>query len=247
MRAMFPLRDDIDTRRTPWVTWAFIALNVAAFLWELTLGERLHDAFYDLGLVPAFYSDPQLSMDLTATEQVRPFLTSMFLHGGWTHVIGNLWMLWIFGDNVEDYLGHLRFVVFYLGAGVLAAVVHLVTNWGSTVPTIGASGAIAGVMGAYFVLYPKARVLAVVPLFVILWPLVVPAVVFIGLWFLLQFLNGASSLVAGMDGGVAWWAHIGGFVGGILLLGPLGLGRTRRQRAATGWPAGRLERRQRFR
>lgn len=237
---MFPLRDDIDTQRTPWITWALIAANVAVFLWELTLGGHLNDMFYNLGLVPAFYSDPQLSMDMTTAERLRPFVTSMFLHGGWTHVIGNVWMLWIFGDNVEDYLGHVRFVIFYLGAGVIAAVVHLVTNWGSTAPTVGASGAIAGVMGAYFVLYPRARVLAVVPLFIILWPVVLPAVLFIGLWFVLQFLNGTSSLVAGMDGGVAWWAHIGGFVGGILLLGPLGLGRRRRARVTTAWPAGRL-------
>lgn len=236
---MLPIRDDIATQRTPWVTWALIAVNIAVYLWELSLGGHLNDAFYELGLVPAFYSDPQLSMDMTTIERITPFLTSMFVHGGWTHVIGNLWVLWIFGDNVEDFLGHTRYLIFYLAAGVTAGAVHLITNWGSTAPTVGASGAIAGVMGAYLVLYPTARVLAVVPLFVVLWPVVLPAVLFIGLWFLLQFFNGASALVAGMDGGVAWWAHIGGFVGGILLLGPLGLGRSRRPHIASPWAPGR--------
>jgi membrane associated rhomboid family serine protease len=241
---MFPIRDDIAAEKTPYVNYLIILANIGVFLWELSLGDDLSSAFYRFGVVPAFYSDAQLSLDMTPSEQALPFLTSMFVHGGFMHIIGNLWMLWIFGDNVEDYLGHTRYALFYIAAGVLAAFVHLVTNWGSTAPTVGASGAIAGVMGAYLVLYPTARVLAVVPIVFILWPIVVPAILFIGVWFLLQFWSGAFTLVRGMEGqGVAWWAHIGGFVAGILLLLPLGIGRHRsRRRAPRGWEDGRVRR-----
>jgi hypothetical protein len=155
---------------------------------------------------------------------VHPWLTTLtciFLHGGLLHLAGNLWTLWIFGDNVEDRFGHVGYLLFYLGCGVLASVTHLLTNSGSAVPTIGASGAIAGVMGAYFVLYPRAMVEAIVPLGVLWTRVDVPAWVFLGLWGLMQVFNGVVT-AGGQGGGVAWWAHIGGFVAGLVLAGLLG-------------------------
>jgi membrane associated rhomboid family serine protease len=142
-------------------------------------------------------------------------LTCIFLHGGWMHFLGNMWFLFIFGDNVEDRFGHLGYVLFYLGCGIAASLAHLLTNTTSTVPTIGASGAIAGVMGAYSFLYPRARVLALVPLVVIYEMVVLPAPVFLGVWFVLQFFQGVAAISTTQAGGVAWWAHIGGFVAGL--------------------------------
>jgi membrane associated rhomboid family serine protease len=216
---MLPLRDDIPSRRFPIVTLLLIAANGLAFLWELGLGRRLPDALLLLGIVPVRYTVGEVAGLFTWREQLAPFLTSMFLHGGWTHLLGNMWTLWIFGDNVEDRLGRLRYLALYLLGGVAAALLHIFTNIHSPVPTIGASGAIAAVMGAYFRLYPHARVEMVIPPF-FLGPLfVVPAVVFLGWWFILQFFNGTLSLLAspGAAGGIAWWAHIGGFVFGAML------------------------------
>ncbi|OHB76929.1 MAG: hypothetical protein A2W31_10370 [Planctomycetes bacterium RBG_16_64_10] len=144
-------------------------------------------------------------------------LSCIFLHGGWLHFLGNMWFLFIFGDNVEDRLGHVAYLLFYLFCGVLASVAHLVANPGSTVPTIGASGAIAGVMGAYLLLYPRATVLSIVPIIFFVQIIVLPAPVFLGVWFVLQFLQGTSSLTSAQAGGVAWWAHIGGFAVGWLI------------------------------
>jgi hypothetical protein len=216
---MLPLRDNIPSQRFPIVTVGLIAANVAAFIWELGLGRHLQDALLMWGLVPVRYTVGEVAELFTWREQVAPFLTSMFLHGGWTHLLGNVWTLWIFGDNVEDRLGRSRYLALYLLGGVAAALLHIFTNAHSPVPTIGASGAIAAVMGAYFRLYPHARVEMVIPPF-FLGPLfVVPAVVFLGWWFILQFFNGTLSLLAspGAAGGIAWWAHIGGFVFGALL------------------------------
>jgi membrane associated rhomboid family serine protease len=213
---VFPLRDINPSRRVPAVTLILVAVNVAVFLLEISLPpERLTVAMNTYGIVPARYfgegpaAGPSLLLPL-------PLLTSMFLHAGWIHLLSNLWILWIFGDNVEDRLGHFRFLVFYLGSGVAAGLVHLFTNTGSSLPTIGASGAIAGVMGAYFLLFPRARVLAVIPIF--FWPffLEVPAVVFMAVWFLGQFLSGLLSL-GETGGGIAWWAHVGGFIAGVVL------------------------------
>jgi membrane associated rhomboid family serine protease len=144
-------------------------------------------------------------------------LTCIFLHGGWMHFLGNMWFLWIFGDNVEDRFGHIGFVVFYLACGVGASLAHLVAAAGSTAPTIGASGAIAGVMGAYFVLYPHAKVLTLVPIVIFLQIVVLPAPFFLAIWFLLQFLGGTTSVSGVETAGVAWWAHIGGFAGGAVI------------------------------
>ncbi|MFQ5738659.1 MAG: rhomboid family intramembrane serine protease [Acidobacteriota bacterium] len=218
---MIPFRDNIPSRRYPLVTVAIIMANVAAFFYELSLGSDTIDSFIQLnGVIPA-----KLELALRAPIAVfsdtgRTMLWSMFLHGGWFHLIGNMWYLWIFGDNVEDRMGHFRFLGFYLLCGFIASAVHIAFNLDSRIPSIGASGAVAGVLGAYMISYPFARVLTLVPLFLI-WPVLeLPALFVLGFWFLVQFLNGAASLTAASQtaGGVAWWAHIGGFVAGILLL-----------------------------
>ena len=215
---MLPLRDNIPSRRFPAATVAIIAVNVLVFLWELQLGpRRLERALGELAIVPLYYSDPGILDYVGPGELIRPFFSSMFLHGGWLHLLGNMWTLWIFGDNVEDRLGHWTFFGLYLAGGVAAALVHIYTNLGSQVPTIGASGAIAGVMGAYFRFFPHARIETMIPPFVFGPYYVLPAVLFLGWWFLLQFFNGALSLAAGERGfgGVAWWAHVGGFAFGL--------------------------------
>ena len=205
---MIPLRDVIPSRTTPGVTITLIVLNVLIYLFGLALTEQGRDAFiYGFGLVPAFFS-------------VTNVFTSMFVHGGVAHLTGNLLFLWIFGDNVEDRLGHGRFLMFYLLCGFAAAVSQAVLNPSSLVPMVGASGAIAGVMGAYLVLYPRSRVLMLFPFPPILFEL--PAVFFLVMWFLVQFLNGVNQLPIfernAISGGVAFWAHVMGFVSGLLLV-----------------------------
>ncbi len=216
---MLPLRDNIPSRRYPVVTWLIILVNLGVFGWELSLGPALGDALLVYGIVPVRYTVPEVARLFSWPEQLLPFLSSMFMHGGWTHLLGNLWTLWVFGDNVEDRLGHGRYLGFYLAGGVAAALLHIYTNATSAVPTIGASGAIAAVMGAYFRLYPHARVEMLIPPFFLGPYFVVPAVVFLGWWFILQFFNGTLSLLSDPEaaGGIAWWAHIGGFVFGALL------------------------------
>lgn len=213
---MIPLRDSNRSQTFPLVNYTLIAINLTAFLWQLSLGNRLEKAFFLYGLVPIRYSDPAVASGFTVVEQILPFLTSMFLHGGILHLVGNMWSLYLFGDNVEDHLGHLRYLLFYLLCGLAAGLTHLFTNWSSPVPTIGASGAISGVMGAYLILFPGARILTLLPIFFFLQLVEVPAFVFLGLWFLMQILSAGAS--PGQAGGVAWWAHIGGFVAGIVLL-----------------------------
>jgi membrane associated rhomboid family serine protease len=213
---VIPLRDTIPSRTFPLVNYVLIGANVVLFFFELSLGHRLEDLFKVFGVIPAYYTVGQLAVQIPFEWKVIPLFSSMFLHGGWLHLIGNMWTLWIFGDNVEDRLGHIRYLFFYIGCGVLSALFHIFTNAGSPVPTIGASGAIAGVMGAYFILYPRARV---VTLFVIIFfveIIEIPAVMFLGFWFLIQFFNGSVTSFAGgaSFGGVAWWAHVGGFLAG---------------------------------
>jgi membrane associated rhomboid family serine protease len=200
---MFPVSDVIPSRTTPVVTIAIIILNAIAFLFELTLSDRELDEFvHTFGVVPAYFS-------------WMAVLTSMFLHGGWLHFLGNMLYLWIFGDNVEDRLGHVRYLVFYLFCGAIAALGQSITNPYSTVPMVGASGAIAGVMGAYFVLYPHSRVLTAVFIFFYLDLVEVPAIFFLGIWFFMQLFSGVGSIGAdAASGGVAFWAHVGGFVAG---------------------------------
>jgi membrane associated rhomboid family serine protease len=199
---MIPLRDVIPSRRTPIVTIAVIVVNTAVFLHEQALGEAALARF-----VQAFALVP---------SALRPetFVTSMFLHGGWLHLLGNMLYLWIFGDNVEDRLGHGRFVVFYVMCGFVAAFAQVAAGPGSHVPIVGASGAIAGVLGAYFVLFPRSRVLTLVPIIFIIRIVEIPAVYLLGFWFLLQILGGLETSGAANVGGVAFWAHVAGFVAG---------------------------------
>ena len=217
---MIPIRDTIPSRHPPVMMWILIAVNIAVFLFEtmLTPGQ-LKALFFWLGIVPARYTHPGWAQVLgLSIDNYWPFLTSIFLHGSWLHLIGNLWVLWIFGDNVEDRMGPLRFLLFYLLCGIVAGVTHAIFSPHSTVPTVGASGAIAGVLGAYFLLYPRARVIVLVPVF--FWPLFfdLPAVVFLAIWFAIQVFSGTAALLAPANvGGIAWWAHAGGFIAGMLL------------------------------
>ncbi len=210
---MIPLRDTIQSKTYPIIRNAIIGINVLIFLWQLGQGPYLKRIFDLYGMVPIRYSDPGISGQFTFLEQLVPFFSHMFLHGGFLHLLGNMWFLYIFGDNVEDRLGPSRFLAFYILSGLAAMLIHLVTNWHSRLPTIGASGAIAGVMGAYFLLFPRSRVLTMVPIF--FFPLLfeLPAVFFLGYWVLIQFLY--ASVSHGQAGGVAWWAHIGGFIFGL--------------------------------
>lgn len=227
---MIPLRDTIRSRTVPVVTMALIAANVAMFLVELSKGDELHAFLIRYGLVPArFILWEELGGPPWSVWRYVPFASSMFLHGGWVHLLGNMLYLWIFADNVEDRMGHLRFLVFYLLSGVLAAAAQVWVSPDVTVPTVGASGAIAGVLGAYMLLYPGARIVTFVPIFFLPWFVEVPAIAYLGLWFVMQFLSGTMELAAAESagGGVAWWAHAGGFVAGMVLLPLFLIGRPR--------------------
>jgi membrane associated rhomboid family serine protease len=201
---MFPVSDVIPSRTVPVVTVGLIVVNVLVFLYEMALPDvRLEQFVGTFAVVPAWFWWPSI-------------VTSQFLHGGWMHILWNMIYLWIFGDNVEDRLGHARFLVFYLGAGAAAAMLQILFNPSSAVPMLGASGAIAAVMGAYFVLYPQSRVLTAIFLVFFFDLVEIPALFFLGLWFLLQLVSGIGSLgVANAGGGTAFWAHIGGFVVGV--------------------------------
>ncbi|NIS60593.1 MAG: rhomboid family intramembrane serine protease [Proteobacteria bacterium] len=210
---MIPLRDTIQSKTYPIVRNAIIGINVFIFLWQLAQGPHLKRVFDLYGMVPVRYSNPQISGEFTFFQQIVPFFSYMFLHGGFLHLLGNMWFLYIFGDNVEDRLGPSRFMAFYILSGVAAVLIHLATNWHSSLPTIGASGAIAGIMGAYFLLFPRSRVLTMVPIFFFPFLFELPALFFLGYWVLIQFLY--ASVSHGPAGGVAWWAHIGGFIFGL--------------------------------
>ena len=216
---MIPLRDTIRTRTVPFVTRLLVVANVAIFVLEFLQGENL-DAFLEtFGFIPLRFFHPEL-VGWTFSDAVVTIFTAMFLHGGLAHLLGNMLFLWIFGDNVEDALGHFRFLVFYLAAGICATLLQAFLSPSSAIPNLGASGAIAGILGAYFVYYPRARIVTVVPLF-ILFPIVeLPAGVYLLGWFALQFLMGSEQLTragraAASHGGVAFWAHVGGFVVGV--------------------------------
>ncbi|MGE0452159.1 MAG: rhomboid family intramembrane serine protease [Vicinamibacteria bacterium] len=224
---MIPIRDDVPSRTFPIVNLTLIALNAVFFIAELGMGPRLERFLYQAAVVPVLYTGPDGALGLgevfgsTLDGPLRQrLLVSMFLHGGWAHILGNMLYLWIFGDNVEDRLGHLRYAVFYLACGFAASFAHIWASPLSEVPSIGASGAIAGVLGAYLTLYPGARVVALLPLGFFATFVQIPAFFFLGFWFLQQFLAGSLSLGApsAQAGGVAWWAHVGGFVAGIALV-----------------------------
>ena len=217
---MLPIRDSIPRRNPSIAMWLLVLANCLVFLFELRLPEHVLERFFYLfGIVPARYTHPDWANWVGfPIDDYWPFLTSMFLHGGWLHIISNMWTLWIFGDNVEDRTGPVRFVIFYLLCGLAAGMVHWLTNSHSTIPTVGASGAIAGVLGAYFCLFPKSRVIVLVPIFFLPLFFELPAVTYLGFWALSQVFNSVLSLASPADvGGVAWAAHVGGFVAGIVL------------------------------
>lgn len=209
---MIPIRDSNRSRRFPVATWAIILLNVLAFLFENSLSPGALEQFIgSYGLVPA-------NLSLNNPASWFPFLSHMFLHGGWLHLLSNMWTLVIFGDNVEDWLGSLRFILFYLVGGVAAGMLQVILGASPNIPSIGASGAIAAVLGAYFLFFPRARILTFVPL-IFIWFINIPAWVYLGFWFVMQLFSGLSalSLQSGANaGGIAWWAHIGGFMVGLV-------------------------------
>jgi membrane associated rhomboid family serine protease len=210
---MIPLKDINPTRTFPFVNVALIVANVAVFLYQLTLSPHAFKVFVLAnamvpGRIPAF-----LAGHAPASVALYPLFTSMFLHGGWMHILGNMLFLYIFGDNVEDMFGHFGYLVFYIFCGIGSGLLHVLFNWGSPVPALGASGAISGVMGAYAVYFPHNRILTF--FFIFLIP--VPAILILGYWFVLQFLQGIGSLGGGATGGVAIWAHVGGFLMGVVV------------------------------
>lgn len=214
---MIPIRDTIVSRRYPLITRIFFIANIIVFLLQLRQGPAMEVVVYRFGVVPAHWMVSSLSDLLDWPHLFLTLVTSQFLHGSFLHVGFNMWYLWIFADNVEDRLGHLRFLLLYLGSGVAAAVTQLLITPRSTIPMIGASGAIAGILGAYLLMFPTARIVTLVPLGFFLETIELPAALFLGFWFLLQWVQGMTSIGQVADiGGVAFWAHIGGFVCGMI-------------------------------
>ncbi len=211
---MFPLYDTIPSRKKPYVLYVLITFNVVMFIYELSLtNPQLIKFFYEFGIVPARYTVPEIRNKLGFS--LLPWLTHMFLHGGWAHIIGNMWFLWIFGDNVEDIFGHWKFLGFYITGGIFAALLNFLFMPFSTIPMIGASGAISAVMGAYFVLFPHSRIVSLV-FFIFIFLIEIPAFVYLFFWFLMQVFNGLISTILPVSN-VAWWAHAGGFIYGVLV------------------------------
>lgn len=214
---MIPLKDKNPSHSFPFVNYLLIAANVIVFFYELSLGPGLDAFFVKYGLVPSRYFDAVANHTQLISRYV-PFFTSMFIHGGWLHIIGNMWFLFIFGDNVEDKLGHKRYLAFYLLSGLAAGGLQTYLSANSSIPTIGASGAISGVLGAYLMMFPRARIVTLIPIFFIFDIIDISAILFIGFWFLIQFFSGMQSVSHGLSGGIAWWAHVGGFIAGILMV-----------------------------
>ena len=217
---MLPLRDDISSRRTPYINYALIAINILVYIWQLQVGQADPRQVYAFALIPA-----QVTIGLTPDDFLH-VLTSMFMHGGLAHIGGNMLYLWIFGDNVEDAMGHGRYLLFYLFGGIVASAAHIISSPLSQIPTVGASGAIAAVLGAYLVLFPNARVLTLVSLGFFIRLTMVPSIIVLGLWFILQLFQGVLTLGGPDVGGVAFWAHIGGFLVGLALARILARNRT---------------------
>ena len=213
---MIPIRDTIPSKNYPIVNNTIIGINVVVYLVQISLVPDLNRFVYIYGLVPARYSIPQITSYFSTSQQIFSLISFMFLHGGFWHLLGNMWSLYIFGDNIEDRLGPFRYLIFYLLCGITSGLSHLIINLHSNIPTIGASGAIAGVMGAYLILHPNAKILTLIPIIFIPWFIEIPAFFFLGLWFFIQFISAAGS--HGGIGGIAWWAHIGGFIFGIIFL-----------------------------
>ena len=217
---MIPLRDTINSKNYPIVNNSLIFINVMVFIIELSQGPEFKRFIYLYGLVPARYSVPEIANYFSMGQQAFSLVSFIFLHGGFWHLLGNMWSLYIFGDNVEDHLGPIRYLLFYFLCGLTSGITHLAFNLHSTVPTIGASGAIAGVMGAYLILYPHSKILTLIPIIIIPYFIEIPAYFFLGIWFVFQFINAAGTHAD--VAGIAWWAHIGGFVFGIIFLKVLG-------------------------
>jgi membrane associated rhomboid family serine protease len=232
---LIPLKSDNPLATFPFINVLLIIVNVLVFLYELSLSPRAGNRLiFEFGLIPARFGvliDPTRHAHATLGAAVIPVLTSMFLHAGWMHLLGNMLFLWVFGGSVEDRMGHFAYFVFYLVCGLGAGAVHTAFNWGSTVPTIGASGAISGVLGAYIILFPRSRILTLVPLLILFFFWRIPAMLMLGYWFVLQFVSGLSALGGANQGGIAVWAHVGGFVLGALIVLILGLRRPARAMA----------------
>ncbi len=215
---MIPLRDSIRSQTFPIINISLIIVNVLIFFLELSLGQDLGAFIYTFGVIPAEFTSAFTGSG-SATFAIVPLFTSMFLHAGWFHLLGNMLFLWIFGDNVEDMMGHRRYLLFYILCGLGATATHIVFAPYSEIPVVGASGAIAGVLGAYILLFPHSRVLTLIPIF-FLHLVEVRAFIFLGIWFVMQFFSGLFSIGGPAVGGVAWWAHVGGFATGTILLFP---------------------------
>lgn len=222
---MFPISDENPTRITPYVTYALIVVNVIVFLFELTLSQQnLQDFLYSWAMIPCQLTNIcSVPLPVSSHPEALTLITSQFLHGGWMHLLGNMLFLWIFGNNIEDCLGHFKFIIFYLTCGIFAALTQWFFSTSSAIPSLGASGSIAGILGAYILRYPKAQILTIIPLGIPI-PVRVSALFFLGIWFLQQALYSLATLSVpmnvGLEGGIAYWAHSGGFVVGIIL-GPL--------------------------
>ena len=216
---MFPIRDSVPSRSVPVVTRALILINVVVFFFELALPQQaVEQLFYLFGVVPARFAhrDWAASVGLPV-DTYWPILTHQFLHGGWLHLISTMWTLWIFGDNVEDRMGPVRFAFFYVTCGALPGLTQLLTNANSTIPSVGASGAIAGVLGAYLLLFPTARLVMMIPILFFPFFFEMPAVLYLGIWFFSQLYSATLALAGpGQVGGIAWWAHVGGFLLGVI-------------------------------
>jgi membrane associated rhomboid family serine protease len=218
---MFPIKDTIPRRQFPFITYLIIFVNTVIFIIEVILPpEILKEIFYLFGLVPARYIHLEWAYIMgLPVDDYWPFFTNLFLHGSFLHFFSNMWSLYLFGDNVEDALGHIRFLIFYILCGIAANLTHFVFNINSTIPTIGASGAISGIMAAYMIMFPYSRIITFIPLLFIPFFFEIHAFFYIGIWFISQLLSGTTSLIAPeLGGGIAWWAHIGGFIMGIILL-----------------------------
>ncbi|MCD6271461.1 MAG: rhomboid family intramembrane serine protease [Deltaproteobacteria bacterium] len=213
---MIPIRDTISSKNYPVVNNVLIGVNLFVYLAGLFHGSGLSRFDYIYGLVPARYSIPQIASYFSFGQQALSLVSFMFLHGGFWHLLGNMWTLYIFGDNVEDRLGPLRYLLFYLICGMASGMTHLILNLHSNIPVIGASGAIAGVMGAYLLLHPYSKILTLIPIIFIPWFVEIPAFFFLGFWFFMQFLQATGGDSAAS--GIAWWAHVGGFLFGMLFL-----------------------------
>ncbi len=230
---MIPLKDMTPRRSFPAITLLLIAVNVAVFIYQLSLPPHAAQTLISTyGLVPHKIELALAGRHYTMQQAFLPLITCMFLHGGFLHIIGNMLFLWIFGGNVEDAFGAFPYLFFYFVCGIGSGLTEVLFSWGSHVPSIGASGAISGVLGAYIIFFPRGRILTLVPLIIIWWTFRIPAFIFIGLWFVLQFLSGLNSLdprFAAAAGGVAWWAHVGGFLLGMAIAIPVRLGKSARR------------------